>query len=408
MAADRPSIAVLPFENMSGDPEQVYFSDGITEDIITALSRFSSLFVIARNSSFAYKGRTVDIVQIGRELNVRYVLEGSIRKAGSRIRVTAQLIEAATRGHVWGERYDRELTDIFMVQDELSRAIVSTLTAYVAKLSADAAMRQPIERLAAYDLYLRGRELLREWVPSSDGGRCIDEARKVFRQGATADPRYARSLIGLSECDVCAWVEPSPYGSLMDDYQNAEVLNRALVFAQKAVSLDGSLDEARAQLGWVLHWKRRIEESVREYDRAFALNPNMTDRHYGNVLAKAGRALDAIAYIRDVMGRDPFHNEELLAHLGHALYLVEQYEEAAEVLRRCVRAAPDWRPLQVWLAAACAQMGSMDEARIAAQHVRRIEPAFTIARWVGFEPYARPQDAGKIAEGLRKAGLPEH
>jgi len=226
-----------------------------------------------------------------------------------------------------------------MVQDELSRAIVSTLTAYVAKLSADAAMRQPIERLAAYDLYLRGREMLREWVPSSDGGRCIDEARKIFRQGATADPRYARSLIGLSECDVCAWVEPSPYGSLMDDYQNAEVLNRALVFAQKAVSLDGSLDEARAQLGWVLHWKRRIEESVREYDRAFALNPNMTDRHYGNVLAKAGRALDAIAYIRDVMGRDPFHNEELLAHLGHALYLVEQYEEAAEVLRRCVRAA---------------------------------------------------------------------
>jgi adenylate cyclase len=402
----KPSIAVLPFDNMSGQPDQVYFTDGISEDIITALSRFSSLFVIARNSSFSYRGKPIDIVQIGRELNVEYVLEGSIRQAGNKIRVNAQLISARTGGHVWAEKYDRDLTDIFMVQDELTRAIVTTLTAYVTKISSDQIMRQPIERLAAYDLYLRGRDLLRKWVPSSDGGRCIAEARAIFQRGADADSRYAPALVGLAECDVCSWVEPSPFGTLMQEYQNPDILAQALRRAQKAVSLEGDLDEAHAMLGWVLHWSRRVDEAVRQYERAFALNPNMTDRHYGNVLSKAGRSEEAITVIERMAEHDPFHNEELLAHLGHALYLLQRYDEARSVLRRCIRGAPEWRPLHVWLAASCAQLGDVEEAGIAVGNVLRIQPTFSVAAWVAFEPYARREDAAHLGDGLRKAGLP--
>src|SRR6516164_2415693 len=229
---DKPSIAVLPFENLSGDPKQEYFADGVSEDIITEMSRFSELFVIARNSSFKYKGRPVDLRQIGRELGVRYALEGSIRRGGDRVRITAQLIDCTTGMHRWAEHYDRTFEDVFAVQDDVVRTIVAILAAHVRQAETERLRAKPPNGWQAYDCYLQAVQALAAFSSTLNEAH-IEEARRLLQQSLTIDPNYARSYAGLAVTDVSAWHNPAT-----EDFLNPAVLDRAHDFARKAVQLD--------------------------------------------------------------------------------------------------------------------------------------------------------------------------
>jgi adenylate cyclase len=404
---DKPSIAVLPFQNMSGDPEQEYFSDGISEDIITDLSRFHALFVIARNSSFVYRDVHKDLRQVARELGVRYIVEGSVRKSGNRIRISAQLIDAGGGAHLWADRYDRELVDVFAVQDEVTRSIVSRLIAHIDKAEIGRAQQKPPETLEVYDLFLRARALDHMAYGAPNRGEVLDRGRQLYEQALARDPTYAPAWAALSFLYVFLWIEPPIYEPLDAEYHNPATLDRAVALAEKAVLLDPELPAAHAALGWVLLWKMRPHDALAAFGRVLELNPNEVPYGYGDALTYAHRAEEAVEMIERAMRLDPFHPSVLFGHLGHALYMLGQDEAAAEVLRTCVRRAPHFRPGFFWLAAATARFGRIDEARLAAAEVMRIEPEFRISTFLGRTPYVDRRDAEHLAESMRKAGLPE-
>ena len=281
---------------MSGDPEQEYFSDGITEDIITELSRFSELFVIARNSSFRYKGRSPDIRQVGRELGVRYVLEGSIRRAGDRVRIGAQLIDAVTGAQRWGERYDRELKDIFAVQDEVSRTIVSILVVHVNKAEAERTLLKPPATWQAYDFLMRASDVwsMRDAADLHEGQHLLYEARRLLDRSIALDPNYARAHALLSQTHLAAWVQP-----LGEDHLNPVALERAQRFARKSLQLGPDLPIAHAQLGRVLTFEGQHEQAIAEFEKAVALNPNFTDWWFGMALMRAGEPSESHRGHRD-------------------------------------------------------------------------------------------------------------
>ena len=264
-AAVKPSIAVLPFANMSGDSEQEYFSDGITEDVITDLSKISALHVVARNTVFTYKGRPVKIEQAAHELGVRYVLEGSVRKAGSRIRVTAQLIDGKDGGHLWAERYDRELTDIFAIQDEITQAIVDQLKVKLLPEEKKAITAAPTANVEAYTYYLRGRQFFQEWTKSY-----LMLARRMFTKAVELDPRYARAYAGIADCESALHVWYSPEVSI----------DNILAMSARALELDPNLAEAHASRGLALHHGDRLDEAIAEFERALALDPNLYEANF--------------------------------------------------------------------------------------------------------------------------------
>ena len=400
---DKPSIAVLAFTNMSGDPDQEYFSDGITEDIITDLSRFSELFVIARNSSFQYKGRSHDIRQVGRELGVRYVLEGSIRRAGDRVRISAQLIDAVTGAHRWGERYDRELKDVFAVQDEVSRAIVALLVAHVSKAEAERTLLKPPVTWQAHDCFMRASDILSERWSSSFNVSDLYEARRLLDRSIAIDPHYARAYAALSITHVTAWMQP-----LDEDHLIPAALERAHRLARKAVELDPNLPIAHANLGRVLTFQGQHEQSVAEFEKAMALNPNFTDWRFGIALNRAGQSARAAQVIETHMRYDPFYSPSALGVLGLARYMLKEYSRALPPLRDCVSRAPGVREAHAWLAATLAQLGRHDEAHAEAAEVLRIDPKFMIdGTQRRLSLLKRPEDAEHMFDGLRKAGLPE-
>jgi len=399
---DKPSIAVLPFANLGGDPGQDYFSDGITEDIITDLSRFSELFVIARNSSFQYKGRSPDIRQVGRELGVRYVLEGSIRRAGDRIRISAQLIYAVTGAHRWGERYDRELKDVFAVQDEVSRTIVAILVAHVNKAEAERTRLKPPATWQAHDFFMRASDILSVRWPSFNVAD-LSEVRRLLERSIALDPHYARAYAALSSTHLIAWMRP-----LDEDFLIPTALERARRLARRAVELDPNLPIAHAHLGMVLTFQGQHEQSVAEFEKAMALNPNFKDWRFGIALNRAGEPARAAQVIETHMRHDPFYSPSAPGVLGLARYLLREYAQALPPLRDCVSRAPDVREGHVWLAANLAQLGRLDEARAEAAEVLRTDPKFTIdgtSRRLFL--YKRSEDAEHIFDGLRRAGLPE-
>jgi adenylate cyclase len=397
---DKPAIAVLPFTNLSGDKEQEYFSDGITEDIITELSRFSELFVIARNSTFQYKGKFPDIRQVGRELGVRYVLEGSIRRAGDRVRVAAQLIDATTGAHRWAERYDRELKDVFAVQDEVARTIVTILAAHVNKAEVERTLLKPPTAWLAHDYYMRAAGVLASLISVEQ----LNEARRLLQQALSIDPSYARAYVLLSFADFAAWI------NLLDtDYLDPAVLDRAYQSASNAVRLDANLPEAHAQLGWVLCRIGEHDRAIAEFQRAMALNPNFTDWRYGANLLYAGEPTRAVQALEGQLRADPFYSPLVPGWLGLALYMLERYEDALTPLRECASRAPSFRWGHLWLAANYAKMGRVQEARSEAAEALRIHPQWTIN---GFgkpaHEFRRPADAEHFFDGLRIAGLPEN
>ncbi len=398
--ADRSSIAVLPFINLSGDPQQEYFSDGITEDIITELSRFSELRVIARNSTFQFKGKAFDIRRVGKELGVRHVLEGSIRRDGDRVRVNAQLIDTVTGAHCWAERYDRELSSVFAVQDEVTRAIVTFIAVYVNKVEAEHTLLKPPAAWEAYDYYLRGAD----WLSSTDRrAATLHEARRFLEKSLSIDPNYARAYAVLARSYITTYLEPRD-----SDYLNPTGLDRAHELARKAVQLDADLAQAHAVLGVVLLFQRRHEAAIAEYERALSLNRNFIDNLFGLGLVFAGQPARAVEVLQANLRLDPFQNATRLGYFGHALYMLKRYSEAVPPLRESAWRMPDLRVVHLWLAAAYSQLGQMSEARAEAAEVLCIEPDFTIDRWKATAVYKNPADAEHLFDGLRKAGLREH
>ena len=400
---DKPSIAVLPFDNVSGNKDQDYFCDGITDDIITELSRFSELFVIARNSSFQFKGKAVDVRQVGRELGVRYVLQGNIRRAGDRVRISAQLADAVTGAHRWAERYDRQIEDVFAVQDEVSRTIVAILVAHVNKAEAERTLLKPPETWQAHDFFMRASDILSARLSSSFNVSDLYEARRLLERSIALDPNYARAYATLSYTHLFAWIH-----ALDKDHLSPTALERAHRLARKAVEVDPNLPIAHAHLGMVLTFQGQHEQSIAEFEKAMALNPNFTDWRFGIALNRAGQPARAVQVVQTHMRYDPFYAPSALGVLGLARYMLKEYSQALPPLRDCVSRASGVREGHMWLAANLAQLERLDEARAEAAEVLRIDPKFTIdGTQRRLFLHKRPEDAEHFFDGLRKAGLPE-
>jgi adenylate cyclase len=399
---DRPSVAILPFANMSGDPGQDYFSDGITDDIITDLSRFSELLVIARNSSFQYKGKSVDIRQVGRELGVRYVLEGGIRRAGERIRISAQLIDATTGAHRWADRYDRKLDDTFAVQDEVVGTIVAILAAHVRKAETGRSRAKPPKSWQAYDYYLQAIDALASFT-SSTSVEDLYEIRRLLEQSLSIDPNFARSYAMLANAYAIAWLNP-----LDCDFLRPETLEEALRHACKAVQLDPNLPDAHAYLGLTLTLKHRHDASLAAFQKAIALNPNYLAWRFGLALVHAGNPKRAIDVLRDYMRRDPFYAPLASGFLGFAYYMRKQYSDALGALLDCVSRAPNHRSGHIWLAATHARLNQFEEASASVAEVLRLQPNYTISGTSRqLSKFKYQKDSSHFFGGLIKAGLPE-
>ena len=393
---DKPSVAVLPFTNMSGDSEQEFVSDGIAEDVITALSRYPSLFVIARNSSFTYKGRAVDVKQVGRELGVRYVLEGSVRKAGNRIRVTAQLVEAGTGNHVWADRYDRDLADIFAVQDEITEAVTIAIAPAIADAELQRAVRKPPDSLDAWAAYQRGLWHLSEANPDDN-----TIAQKFFRQAIDLDPTFAGGYSGLALAQLQAAAVYQKLG-LLEAQSSAEAL------ARRAVALDGADAEARSCLGWALQARGELQGALAEIERALGMSPNLAVAHgqRGATLIFAGRPKEGLAAVQTSIRldpRDPFSAIRLL-HIACGLYFSREYEEAIEAAKQLIRSYPDFPMIYRWPAAALGQLGRTAEAKEALDKAVSLAPAAFDMYVRNRVPWFRPEDHAHLVEGLRKAG----
>jgi adenylate cyclase len=397
---DRPSVAVLPFANLSGDPQQDYFSDGITEDITTELSRFSELSVIARNSAFQYKGKAVDVRQVGRELGARYILEGSVRRSDDRIRIAAQLIDALTGTHRWAERYDRELCGAFAIQDEVVRAIVATLAAHVNRAETYRVLLKPPAAWEAYEYYLRGAEAFFLHVTRRTKGS-LDDARRLLEQSLAIDPNYARAAAMLSWTHLHGYLQP--FGG---DYLSPPALDRALELAQTAVHLDPRLPQARAQLGNVLIYMRQHDAAFVEFERAFVLNPNFIDYRYALALVYAGEPARAVEVLEAIIRLDPFPLSQTFGQMGFANYTRKRYGDAVHWCRECISRQPSQQWPHVTLASAYAQSGQLEKARAEAAEVLRINPGFAIETSKRILVYKNPKDLKHYIDGTRKAGLP--
>jgi TolB-like protein/class 3 adenylate cyclase len=392
---EKPSIAVLPFENMSGDTAQDYFSDGLTEQIISALCKVADLFVIARNSTFTYKGKPVKVQQVAEELGVRYVLEGSVRKAEDRVRITAQLVDALTGHHLWSESYDGDLKDIFALQDEITMKVVT-------------AMRVKLTEGDQARLYTKGTKNLKAYLKHLEGieqslllnKEANFRAKQLFEEAIALDPEYGATYGFLGNCHVIdvlyGWSKSPP-----------KSFQRAYELAQKALSLDDSLSRPCVAISQIYLLQRNYEKAIAEAQQAVEINPNgdYANFNLGWILRCAGRPEEGIPLIKKAIRLDPIPHFSRFDTLGRAYFLAGRYEEAIAAYKTMVKLNPDYRDAHVGLAATYAILGRKEEARTEVSEILRIEPSFSIKKYekfmffqVGLEPEI---------EGLRKAGLPE-
>ncbi|MBR0799582.1 adenylate/guanylate cyclase domain-containing protein [Bradyrhizobium jicamae] len=396
---DKPSIAVLPFQNMSGDPEQEYFADGIVEDIITALSRFRQLFVIARNSSFVYKGRAVDVKQVSRDLGVRYVLEGSVRKAADRIRITAQLIDTSTGAHLWAERFDGGLQDIFDLQDQVAARVVGEIAPKLEQAEIERAKRKPTESLDAYDYFLRGMASVNQWTRVAN-----DEALRLFYKAVELDPEFGSAYGMAAWCYI--WRK-----------LNGWVINRAQEtaegarLARRAVEVGKDDPVALSRGGHALAWfVRDLDSGAAFIDRALALNPNLAAAWNlsGWVRAYRGELDLSIEHHARAMRLSPLDPILYNMHVGTAFahFQAGRYVDATAWANSALHEQPNYPAANRILAASNALSGHMIEAQQAMAHLRELDPALRISNLTEVLPL-RAEDLAKLAEGLRRAGLPE-
>ena len=389
------SIAVLPFANMSGDAEQEYFADGISEDTITALSKLSQLFVIARNSSFTFKGRNVNVQEVGRSLGVRYVLEGSVRKSGNRVRITAQLIDATTGGHLWAERFDRDLTDIFAVQDDVTQHIVGALALNLTEVDQQRLVTEQTDNLEAYDCFLRGREHLWRFTREQNS-----QARELLQRAIELDPKFASAHAFLAIAHgldyINRWSTP-PSTSV----EHVEEL------ATRAVALDDRNPYAHWALGIINLHLRRHDMAIREAERSIALAPNLAEGHesLGNALHYSGRSEEALACFDRAMALNPYYPDMFLHFQAQAMFQLGRYEDAVASLKRRLVRNPGTDVSRVLLAASYGHLGRFDEAREQWQEVFRINPEYSLEHRRKVLPYKNPSDFELVVDGLRKAAL---
>jgi adenylate cyclase len=391
-----PSIAVLPFDNMSKDPKEEFFSDGITESIITALSRVPRLFVIARNSTFTYKGKPVKVKQVSEELGVRYVLEGSVQRSGDRVRITAQLIDALTGHHIWAERYDRDLKDIFALQDEVTLKILNAMRV---KLTEGEQARRPSSmRSQNLNCYLK---MLEGW----------NYYERVTAEGNTVARRIAEEAIAMCPEDpegymLLAWVYYLDYwfGSTRSPQENIE---KAIELAQKIIAMDDSIAGAHYLLSALYSMKREYEKAMAEGERGVALAPSGANAHefYANSLTYAGRVEEAIPLYQKAMRLNPFSDSSTFLHLGHALRITGRFEEAVSEYKKSLQRTPNNIFAHLGLTASYSLMGREKEARAGAAEVLRINPKFSLDLYAKRLPYKDKSVIDNYIDALRKAGL---
>jgi len=396
---DKPSIAVLPFVNMSGDPSQEYFSDGLTEQIINGLCKVLNLFVIARNSSFAYKGKSVNAQQVAKELGVRYILEGSVQKAGDRVRITAQLIDATTGYHLWSENYDRDLSDIFVLQDEITLKIMGALEI---KLTKGEQARLWYEKgatsnIQAFDKWMRGVDCFHR-VNEKDN----KQARYFFEEAINIDECHAMAYIMLGYTHILdllyGWSK-SPIESFEQAEKNAE----------KALALNDSIDLAHGLLGWIYLYKRQYDEAIKAGEQAIELSPSGAEAHVnlGLTLVFSDKIESAIKLLERALRLNPFPQPYYYSNLAIAYRYNGQDENAIEMCKKALRGSPDNITPYITLAASYSSLNRTEEARKAVEEILRIHPRFTLERHANVLPFKNQEKLDKYIDALRKAGLPE-
>jgi adenylate cyclase len=393
---DKPSIAVLPFTNMSGDPQQEYFSDGLTEEIITALSKVPKLFVIARNSTFTYKGKPVKVQQVSEELGVRYVLEGSVRKDGDNIRITSQLIDALTGNHLWAERYDRNLKDIFAVQDEITKKIITAMQVKLTEGEQAQTFGKGTKNLEAYLKYLQARELSNRLNSESN-----TLAKQLAEEAIALDPNYARAyamLASTHQIDCWLGTSKSPKDSIA----------KAIELLQKSIIMDDTNAAAHALLGWIFSMTGQHDKAVAEGEKAVALNPNSAESHtyFGKILTFAGRYEESIPELKTAIRLNPIPPNAYLYSLGISYALTGNLDEAITWGEKAVRREPNSLSARLFMAAFYSRAGRDKEARIEAAEVMRINPKFSLEKFAKTVSYKNQEDVERIISApLRKAGL---
>jgi adenylate cyclase len=394
---DKPSLAVLPFQNMSGDPEQEYFADGVVEDIITALSRIRWLFVIARSSTFTYKGQAIDVKRVGRELGVRYVLEGSVRKGGNRVRVTAQLIDAGSGAHVWAERFDRDLSDIFAVQDEITAHVTAVIEPALAEAEQQRVLRKPPERLDTWEAYQRGL-----WHFYKYGPEDSKIAQTFFRQAIALDPKFAPGHYGYAlalQWDIWHY-SGRPFGEVQGIPRDEALL---------AVALDKDA-MAHAILAHIRMWGSEWDAAIAEARTAHALNPNsaFVISMLGCVLSFGGYREEALERLRQAMRASPHDPLTWLwtQWIASTQFYARDFAAALETLRELIRLRPGTAAAYHQIAASLAYLGRLEEARATLDRVEK-EFAEDVRRYRQRPPWLRPEDYAIRIEGLRLAGSPE-
>jgi len=391
---DKPSIAVLPFVNMSDDPKQEFFSDGMTEEIITALSKVPNLFVIARNSTFTYKGKPVKVKQVSEELGVRYVLEGSIRKIGDRVRITAQLIDALSSHHLWAERYDRDLKDVFALQDEITMKVITALQVELTAGEMAGMMAKGAKNLDAFIKYMQAVEFFDKVTKEGNA-----QAKKTLEEAIALDPEYPRLYMGLAfihYMDVWYGTTESPDQSLA----------RAFELAQKAISLDDSNAAAYSVLGQIYMMKKQYDKATAECERAVSLDPNSADNflRLGMVLNYADRAEKAIPYLQKAIRLNPLPSAHYFIQLAVSYRDSGQYEKAIEASKKALQREPNTHFPYIHMAISYIRLGLEEEARAAAAEILRINPKFSLEHYAKILPFPQPV-VDRVTEDLRKAGL---
>ncbi len=391
---DKPSIAVLPFTNMSGDREQEYFSDGITEDLITALSKLPVLFVVARNSTFTYKGKAAKVQQVGRELGVQYVLEGSVRKAGNQVRVTAQLADATTGDHVWAERYDRPLQDIFAVQDNIVQRIVTTLNLEFTLVHQGWQFARHTDNPEAYDDTLRGIEYLE--TPTKEGNL---KARQMFEKAVELDPKYSTSYMDLGTTYWLDWV--------LQWSDDPSALDQALQLERQAIALDDSQPMAHTLLSGIYVFKKQYDQASAEAERTLALDPNSAGGYeaLARIMDSTGKSAEAIGLAEKAMRLDPRNREIYLFYEGWSYSQMGRYEEAISILRRHLTRFPNNSSAHALLVVDYTELGREGEARVEAAEILRISPQFSLDMWRQRSPQKNRTLLERNLADLRKAGL---
>ncbi len=392
---DKPSIAVLPFINLSGDPEQEYFSDGLTEEIIAVLASVPKLFVIARNSTFTYKGKPVKVQQVAEELGVQYVLEGSVRKSGDKIRITAQLIDALNGHHLWAKRYDRNLKDIFVVQDEITKKIITAMQVKLTEGEEARATAKGTNNLEAYLKTLQANEYIQKVNPEANA-----LGMQLAEEAVALDPEYAMAYKTLARAHLSAvWIGTSK--------SPKQSIGNAMKLLQKAIALDDTYAEAHAYLGFLYSTIRQHDKALVQGEKAVDLSPNSAECHYrlGKILNFAGRWEESIPEYERAIRLNPIPSNMYLFSLGFSYGMTGQYDKAITWCEKAIRKEPNSLFARIFMTAVYSFSGRDEEARIEAAEVLRIQPKFTLTKFEKKLKYKKKSDVDQFIGALRKAGL---